>query len=115
MSWDMESERKKKNTPTLQGKHKRFLRGLGHHLEPVVYIGKEGFSDNLAQTAREVFKTRELVKVKLGKNCACTQDEAAAWLLECTGAVVVQDIGRTLLLYLPNTQMKPEQRITLPR
>jgi RNA-binding protein YhbY len=32
-----------------------------------------------------------------------------------TGAAVVQLLGRTILLYLPNKKLKPEQRIVLPK
>lgn len=99
----------------LHGKQKRFLRSLGHHLEPVVQLGKEGLSENLATAAREAFKTRELIKAKLGQNCAVSAEEAAATLSSLTGAAVVQIIGRTVLLYLPNKKLKPEQRIRLPK
>lgn len=99
----------------LQGKQKSFLRGIGHQLEPVVYLGKEGLTANVVKAAREAFKTRELIKVKIGQNCALSADQAAADLAEQTGAVVAQRIGRTLLLYLPNKKIKPEQRICLPK
>jgi len=111
----MKSETAEKSKVNLQGKQKRFLRSLGHHLEPVVYLGKEGLSDNLANATREAFKTRELIKVKLGQNCAVSTEEAAAALSSLTGAAVVQLIGRTLLLYLPNKKLKPEERIRLPK
>jgi RNA-binding protein len=111
----MKSETGEKSKVSLQGKQKRFLRGLGHHLDPVVYLGKEGLSENLACATREAFKTRELIKVKVGQNCAVSGTEAADWLAEATGAEVVQLIGRTILFYLPNKKLKPEQRIALPK
>jgi RNA-binding protein len=111
----MQSETGKKSTSALSGGQKRFLRSLGHHLQPVVYLGKEGLSENLARTARDAFKTRELIKVKIGQNCALADTEAADWLAAATGAAIVQLIGRTILLYLPNKKLKPEQRISLPK
>jgi RNA-binding protein len=111
----MKSETEEKSKVNLQGKQKRFLRGLGHHLEPVLYLGKEGLTDSLAAAAREVFKTRELIKVKVGQNCAVPTEEAATAVAKMTGAAVVQLIGRTILLYLPNNKLKPEQRIVLPK
>jgi len=110
----MKSETGENNNVVLHGKQKRFLRSLGHHLDPVVHLGKEGLSDSLAKAAREAFKTRELIKVKLGQNCAVSVEEAAAALSGLTGAAVAQLIGRTVLLYLPNKKLKPEQRIRLP-
>ncbi len=99
----------------LTGKQKRFLRGLGHHLDPAVLLGKEGLSGSLVKAAREALKARELIKVKLGQNCAVSAEEAAAALSVQTGAAVAQLIGRTILLYLPNKKLKPEQRIRLPK
>ena len=99
---------------TLKGKQKQFLRGLGHHLEAVVYVGREGLSDNLIQSVLDGLKTRELIKIKLGQNCEVPKKEAATQLAERTGATLVQLIGKTIILYLPNQDLKPEQRITLP-
>lgn len=99
----------------LPGKQKSFLRGIGHQLEPIVYIGREGMTDNVVKAACEAFNSRELIKVKLGQNCALPAEEAALALAQQTGAAVVQRIGRTLLLYLPNKKLKPEQRIILPK
>jgi len=99
---------------SLKGKHKQFLRGLGHHLEAVVYVGREGLSDNLIQSVLDGLKTRELIKIKLGQNCKVPKKEAATRLAELTGATLVQLIGKTIILYLPNKDLKSDQRITLP-
>lgn len=104
-----------KTPVTLKGKQKQFLRGLGHHLDAVVYVGREGLTGNLVNAAMEALKTRELIKVKLGQNCEIPKKEAALRLAELTGAALVQLLGRTVLLYLPNKDLKPDRRITLPR
>ena len=100
---------------TLKSKQKQFLRGLGHHLDAVVYVGREGLSDNLINSVMDGLKTRELIKIKLGQNCEIPKKEAAVRLAELTGAALVQLIGKTVLLYLPNKDLKPEKRISLPR
>ena len=111
----MTSEKKVTKQITLKGKQKQFLRGLGHHLEPVVYVGREGLSDSLTQSTLDALKTRELIKIKLGQNCQVPKKEAATRLAELTGAALVQLIGRTIILYLPNKNLKADQRISLPR
>ncbi len=111
----MTSEKKDKKQITLTGKQKKYLRGLGHHLEPVVYAGREGLSESLIQSTMEALKTRELIKIKLGQNCTVPKKEAAASLSEQTGAALVQLIGKTIILYFPNKDLKPDQRISLPR
>ena len=98
-------------TPLLRGKDKRFLRGLGHHLSPVVFIGREGLSENLIQATVAALKAHELIKVKLGRNCPLDKREAARQLGQHTHSAVVQLIGKTILLYRPNRNLPLGQRI----
>jgi hypothetical protein len=48
-------------------------------------------------------------------NCDVPKKEAATRLAELTGAALVQLIGKTIILYLPNKDLKPDQHISLPR
>ena len=112
---DMTSDNKVKKQITLTGKQKKYLRGLGHHLEPVVYVGREGLSETLILSTTDALKTRELIKIKLGQNCDVPKKEAAPKLAELTGAALVQLIGKTIILYQPNKDLKHDQRISLPR
>ncbi len=111
----MTTAKKEKKQIALKGKQKQFLRGLGHHLEPVVYVGREGISESLTQSVLDTLKTRELIKIKLGQNCNVPKKEAAEKIAELTGATLVQLIGKTILLYQPNKDLKAEQRISLPK
>ena len=86
---------------SLTGKQVRFLRGLGHHLQPVVMIGREEISEPLVASAEEALTVHELIKVKVQEGCLLDRREAAAILADRTGAEVVQILGRTILLYRP--------------
>ena len=86
---------------SLAGKQVRFLRGLGHHLQPVVMIGREEISEPLVASAEEALTAHELIKVKVQEGCLLDRREAAAILADRTGAEVVQVLGRTILLYRP--------------
>lgn len=96
----------------LDGKAIRHLRALGHHLDPVVQIGKEGITDALVAAARAALLAHELVKVRVGQEAPVDRKEAGAELAEKTSAVLAQVIGRTLLLYKRHPR-KP--KIELPR
>ena len=98
----------------LNGRQKRFLRALGHHLEPVVFVGREGITPPVVTSTGKALTARELIKVKLGKNCPVTKQEAARLLSEHTRATLVQLIGRMVLLYRPNRDLSPAKRIHLP-
>ncbi|AVX19969.1 MULTISPECIES: ribosome assembly RNA-binding protein YhbY [Carboxydocella] len=94
----------------LTGKQKRYLRGLGS-LEPVtVQIGKGGVTPTVIQQLDETLEARELVKVRVLKNCLEEKEDIARRLAEGTGAELVQMIGHNLLFYRP--AQKPQ--IQLP-
>ncbi len=98
---------------TLTVRQRKSLRGLGHHLEPIVYVGKEGISATLIQAAESALKVHELIKIKLGQNCPLPKKEAAEALAEATGADLVQLIGKTVLLFLPNPELPKDKKIKI--
>jgi len=104
----------KEKNDTLRGKQKKFLRGLGHHLDHSVIVGREGLSDNLICSCKDALHAHELIKIKLGQNCPLGKKEAARQLAEKTGAQLVQLIGKTILLYKANTNIPKDQQIQLP-
>ncbi len=83
----------------LTGKQVRFLRGLGHHLQPVVLIGREELSERLLASVEVALEDHELIKVKLQEGCLTDRREVASRLAELSGAQLVQVLGRTILLY----------------
>lgn len=95
---------------TLTGKQIRYLRGLGHHLNPVVMIGRSELSDAVLRTTEEALNIHELIKVKLQEGCELDRREAAAELATRTGAQVAQVLGKTFLLY----REAEEKKIILP-
>ncbi len=54
---------------SLTGKQKSFLRSEGMKLEPVVMVGKDAVTPAVVQSARDVIKKRELIKVRVLNNC----------------------------------------------
>ena len=90
----------------------RYLRGLGHHLSPVVQIGKDGITDALIAATRAALHTHELIKVKVGSECPVDRKDAGPELATKVGATLAQILGRTLLLYKRHPS-KP--KIELPR
>lgn len=97
----------------MTGKKKKILRGLGHHLEPVVYIGREGLSVSLINSTSDALRAHELIKIKLGRNCPVGKKNAAEQLAVKTDSALVQLIGKTVLLYQPNPDLPKEKRISV--
>jgi RNA-binding protein len=80
-------------------KLRKALRAAGHHLSPVVQVGKEGVTDAVLRQLDEQLAAHELVKVKVGTESPEDRFEAAERLGEAAGAQVAQILGRTVLVY----------------
>jgi RNA-binding protein len=91
---------------SLTGKEKAALRGEAHHLTAVVHVGKEGVSPTLLQSLDDALRTRELVKIQLGRSVDESARDLAGALAEQVGADVVQVIGKTVTLYRHNPELK---------
>lgn len=89
-------------TIQLTGKQNRFLRGLGHGLHPFVMIGKQHLSAEVVKATNEALEAHELIKVKIQEGCLVDRKTVAAELAAEAGAVVVQILGKTFLLYRPS-------------
>ena len=51
----------------MNSRQREFLRKAAHDLEPMVRLGKDGFTDNQAQSILDVIESRELIKSKYFK------------------------------------------------
>jgi len=79
---------------------RRSLRAAGHHLAPVVQVGKEGVTEALLRQLDRALLDHELVKVKAGTETPEDRfGTADALLAGASGAQLAQILGRTLLLY----------------
>jgi RNA-binding protein len=105
----------KKRALMASTKLRKTLRAAGHHLSPVVQVGKEGVSDAVLHQLDEQLAAHELVKVKIGTETPEDRFEAAERLGEASGAQVAQILGRTVLVYRkhpehPRFEPKPAER-----
>lgn len=91
---------------SLTSKKRAFLRKRAHNLDPIFRIGKEGFSEALAQGVLEALIPRELIKVKILQNSEVDKNEVAYQIAEAIEAEIVGVIGRTIIFYKEN-QDKP--------
>lgn len=82
----------------LNGKQRRKLRALGHHLEPVVMVGQSGVTEGVIAATEQALEDHELIKVKVGEGPE-DRHEAAERLAEATKSEVAQVLGRTVLLF----------------
>jgi RNA-binding protein len=96
----------------IKGKAAHHLRSLGHDLNPVVSIGKEGITDGLVAAAKDALLAHELIKVRVQGEAPVDRKDAAAELADKTESGLAQVLGRTFLLYKRHPK-KP--KIVLPK
>lgn len=98
----------------LKGYQKKYLKGLAHHMKPVVFVGQKGMSRGLAATVRESLDKHELVKVKFVDFKEKTQKKEIAGAIEKdTESELVGMIGHVGIFYRQHGD--PEKRkIVLP-
>lgn len=82
----------------LNGKQRRKLRAMGHHLEPVVMVGQQGVTDAVVAATEQALYDHELIKVKINEGPE-DRKEAAVHLATATEAELAQLLGRTALLF----------------
>ena len=96
----------------LTSKQRSYLKSLAHNIDPVVYIGKAGLTDNIIKEMDQCLEARELIKVKLQEGADLDPKVVANEVLVPLGAEFVQAIGRKFTLY---RESKENKQIILPR
>lgn len=95
----------------LSTKQIKFLKGLAHHLNPLVQMGKQGYSEAFVIEVKRGLKDHELIKVKLSCADRAELAEISETLPADTESHLVQVIGHTAVLY----KKGEEPKIVLPK
>jgi putative YhbY family RNA-binding protein len=77
------------------------LRGLAHHLDPVVHIGAEGLAVAVQAEIDRALSAHGLIKVRVFSDDRTVREALLARLSEALGAAAVQHIGKLLVLWRP--------------
>jgi RNA-binding protein len=91
----------------LSGAQRKHLRGLAHHVKPVVHVGRNGVTDPVLQEVEEALDYHELIKVKL-VDPQGRKEELAAELASRSGGTRVGLVGNIVTLY--RQHLDPEKR-----
>lgn len=88
----------------MTGKQRAMLRGMANTIETILYIGKDGITDNTIKEACDALEARELIKGCVQQGAPLTAREALTELCERTGAEPIQQIGRRFVMYRPSRE-----------
>ena len=95
----------------LTNKQRQFLKGLAHHLNPVVMLGGNGLTEGVLAEIDNALNHHELIKVKIAGADREMKQLIIQAIVRETKATEVQTIGHILVLFRPSE----EKKITLPR
>lgn len=87
----------------LAGYQRRALRALAHGLEPIVHIGKEGFSEGARHGLEEALRAHELIKVRFVDQKEQRKELAAA-IADGMDAALAGVVGHVAILYRPHPE-----------
>ncbi|MFT2092706.1 ribosome assembly RNA-binding protein YhbY [Paraglaciecola sp. 2405UD69-4] len=96
---------------TLSNKQKQFLKGLAHTLKPVVQLGNNGLTEGVMAEIEGAINHHELIKVKVPTDDKEEKTLIMDAIIRESGAIKVQAIGHTLVMYKPSD----EKKIELPK
>lgn len=91
---------------TLSTKQKQFLKGLAHHLNPVVMLGNNGLTEGVLAEIDNALDYHELIKIKIAGAERETKQLIINAIVRETKASKVQTIGHILVLYRPSEEAK---------
>ena len=86
---------------SLKASQKKKLRGLAHHLKPLVIVADKGLSESVVAEIERVLNDHELIKVKL-RSDRDTRKKWASSITEQCKAELVQTIGQVACFYRKN-------------
>ncbi len=92
-------------------KQRRHLKGLAHHLKPVVMIGQHGLSEGVFNELDVALEAHELIKIRIGAEDREARREMIEQLCTKSGAEFIHAIGHVAILYRRHPK-KP--KIALP-
>ncbi len=96
---------------SLTSKQRAYLRGLGHTLKSLVHVGKDGVTEALIDSIRQVLSTHELIKVRVRDSAPESPRESAEAVANAIeNSVVIQAVGYTALIYRPHPD-KPDIKL----
>ena len=97
----------------LKGSDRKHLRGLAHHLKPVVQVGKQGLIENLITTVSQALDAHELIKVKFVDHKR-EREDLSREIAKRTESELAGLVGNIAILYRRHSD--PEKRkVRLPQ
>ena len=91
----------------MSNQERKRLRALGHSLEASVLIGRAGLSPELIEATESALMRHGIVKVKLTSSSDLEKGSALSDLAWGAGALLIQRVGKSAVLYRDDVPLDP--------
>jgi len=88
---------------------KKRYRTIGHQLKPCVTIAGKGLTETVLDEVFRALRDHELIKVKLSIPDRDTRKAVITELGDITGAEVIQEIGKVVLMFKKASRPDPKK------
>ena len=82
----------------------KFLRNKVHHLKPVIWIGQNGLTENVAAEIETALDHHELIKIKLRVGDKALRNKTIEDICRATNSLNSQSIGNIVSIYRRNNK-----------
>lgn len=86
----------------LTSKQRANLRKMAHALQPIIYVGKAGVTENIIKQVGDALTPNELIKGTVQQNSPISARDAMSEIAARTGADAVSSVGRKFVIYRAN-------------
>ena len=93
---------------TIDSIQKKILRQTAHHLNPTVWVGKNGITENVIKEIIYALEEHELIKIKMLHSDKKNFKNNAKKICVDTDAELINSIGNVLTLYKKNSNDRKE-------
>ena len=80
-------------------KERATLRGFANNIPDLVFVGKEGVTENVVKQVLDNLTAHELIKIKVQQNSDLTPREVCDELVKQTAAEPISVVGSKIVLY----------------
>ena len=90
-----------------------YLKSKAHHLDPIIFIGKNGVVDGTIHSITLSLDARELIKVKF-REFKEDKKKISEQIASKTDSIIIGIVGHTLILFKQNIDLE-KRKYTLPK
>lgn len=93
---------------TTSSADKKYLRQLGHQLNPVVIVAAKGLNENVLLEIDRALRDHELIKIKLAVGDRLAKKAVTEEICQRSKAQLIQSIGHIVLVYRKADKPNPK-------